>query len=208
MEEAVARPSGPDPGPPSPRRVWAWLTLGIFLLPLAAVGMDFLEQRIDFRVAERAAEEQFSRRDPSPGSWRVLGEARLDEGRLGAALPLLTRAAALERPDGGARSILLLATAEIAASRAGVPGADLGRARECLRRAEARAGRMPPARRAAVVFSAGVLWGRLGSRRAQLRDLREAVALSRRGAGVGVGGPRAAGLAEYYQTMLAGALER
>ncbi|MGH7441886.1 MAG: hypothetical protein ACREKE_04345, partial [bacterium] len=137
------------------RRFWPGIVLVMFMLPVAAVVLVFVEQTLDFRSAERVAEVQVASASPLKESWGVLGEVRLKQGRIAAALPLLERAAELERVDGtDARGTLTLAKAEIEGAHAGVPGASLGAAERALAQAEALAPRLPKDHQAEDWFSA------------------------------------------------------
>jgi tetratricopeptide (TPR) repeat protein len=195
---------------PQRRVAWSALVLCLFLLPLFAVLVPWADQLWDRRVAETAAENDLSASVPQKRAWGVLGEIRLEQGRLNEALPLLRKASWIEARDGDdTRDTLALVQADLEGSAHGLPGAGRGEAEAMLLRAQGIAERLPTGKRAATWFSAGVFWQSLGRPQNAVLALTKAVALQRddwvdQGGGVRV---KSAGLSAYYQKMLAGALQ-
>jgi tetratricopeptide (TPR) repeat protein len=172
---------------------------------------QFWALRLDQSEAQSAALRQLASSAPSRSAWGVLGGIRLEQGRIAEALPLLQKASSLEAVGGtDTRDSLALAKANIEGVRKGVPGASLDAAAAALLRAEALAARLAKGKRAATWFSAGLFWADMGRPADAVAALKIAVALQPddwvdEGNGLRY---KSAGLASYYQQMLAGASER
>ena len=151
--------------------------------------------------AESVALADLARPDPVPVAYGVLGGIRLEQGRFKEAVPLLQKASDLEwasRADS--RDTLCLAKAQLGLKRR-------AEAEEALDRAEALAAGLIRGRSARTWFSAGMFRRQLGDKAQALRDLSQAVALQPDDwADLGAGRrEKTAGLAAYYQKMLAAA---
>jgi tetratricopeptide (TPR) repeat protein len=196
---------------PGKNKVWSVLVAALFLLPVGAAVARFWALRLDSSEAERVAQKELASPRPARSAWGVLGTIRLEQGRIAEALPLLRKASALEAAAGtDSRDTLSLAKANLEGVRKGVPGASRSDAAAALQVAQALAPRLPQGKRAATWFSAGLFWQDLGRQTEALEALKNAVALQPddwvdEGGGVRY---KSAGLASYYQQMLAGALER
>jgi tetratricopeptide (TPR) repeat protein len=173
--------------------------MGLLILPVGLAVARFTWIQWDLRRAEREAMAELAWPTPPPAAYGVLGGIRLDQGRLTEALPLLKKAAALEAAAGaGSRDTLSLAKALIEAGRG-------DEAAPVLRQAEALVARQARGQQARTLFSAGLFWRQLGQKSLAEADLARAVALQPDD-WVDFGGGRrekAAGLAAYYQKMLA-----
>jgi len=174
---------------------------GLLALPVTlAVGRFSLIYWDRFQ-AERAATAELARPQPAPAAYGVLGGIRLEQGRLAEAVPLLQKAADIERASrSGTRDSLSLAKALIG----------LGRPQEAaaaLKQAEALTDKAPQGEQARTLFSAGIFWRQMGRKAEALADLRRAVALQPDDwVDLGPGGrEKSAGLSGYYQKMLAAA---
>lgn len=195
-----------NPEAPTQRRL-AWLVAVLMALPVALVLGRYGTMRLDRHRAEALAQRELSLPQPRPEAYGVLGTIRMEQGRLAEALPLLEKAAELERAGGGTRDTLSLAKARLDALDRGLPGVDADQVAAALRQAETVGDLGPPGLRAQTRFSAGLFWGRLGRRDLGLADLRLAVALQPDD-WVDQGGGRrqkSPGLSAYYQRMLAAA---
>jgi len=189
---------------------WSMLVLCLFLLPLGVLLAQFWMQRWDSRCAEQAAQNELSASAPRPQAWGVLGSIRLEQGRIADALPLLRKASAIEASGAGdSRDTLALVQADLDGSAQGLPGASRREAEAMLVRAQDIAAGLPMGRRAATWFSAGLFWRDLGRSGEATEALTKAAALQPDDWVDQGGGHRtkSAGLAAYYQKMLAGALE-
>ena len=192
------------------KRMWAGLVTLLFFLPLGLVLFQFGAMRLDRYEAEAAALRDLASPTPKRSAWGVLGTIRLEQGRIAESLPLLEKAAALESGSGtDTHDTLALAEANIEGARRGVAGAGYAGAEAALLRAQTLAQGLPTGKRAATWFSAGLFWQAMGDPDRARQALRTAVVLQNddwvdEGGGLRV---KSAGLAAYYQKMLAGALE-
>ena len=178
-----------------------WLLASLLTLPVALGLGRFTWIRWDMYQAERLAVADLARPDPPPAAYGVLGGIRLDQGRLAEALPLLQKASDLEWASrGDSRDTLCLAKAQLQSGHRAAAAA-------ALDRAEVLAGGLAKGRSAQTWFSSCMFRRQLGDKAQALRDLRRAVALQPDD-WVDLGAGRrhkTAGLAGYYQKMLAAA---
>lgn len=193
-----------------PRKAaWAWV-IAVLFLPAFLGLAQYWALRSDRNSAEIAAEAELVKPVPKRDAWGVLGTIRLEQGRIADALPLLQKAAALEKAGGhDTRDSLSLVKANLEGAAAGIPGASLQAAAADLEQAQVLAESLPKGKRAATWFRAGMFWEDLGRKQEAVRALRKAVSLQSDD-WVDLGGGvryKSAGLSAYYQKMLAGALE-
>jgi tetratricopeptide (TPR) repeat protein len=195
--------------PKIPRSHWvAWVAVPLLALPMGLPLGRFALIRWDQHRAEAAAMAALAQPQPLPSAYGVLGGIRLEQGRLAEAIPLLQTAARWEASQGrDTRASLCLAKAMIDGSAQGVPGANLGDAMDALQQAERLAKALSVGKQAQTYFSAGLFWRQLGRHREALQDLGLAVRLQPDDwVDLGPEGrEKTAGLAGYYQKMLAAA---
>jgi tetratricopeptide (TPR) repeat protein len=192
---------------PRPKLV-AWVAVPLLLLPLGLPLGRFALIRWDQHRAEAAAVAELAKPQPVPAAYGVLGGIRLEQGRLAEAIPLLLQAARLEAANGrDTRDSLSLAKAQMDGAAAGLSGASQGAAEDALRQAERLAPGLAKGKQAQTYFSAGLFWRQLGHHQEALQDLGQAVRLQPDDwVDLGPEGrEKTAGLAGYYQKMLAAA---
>ena len=188
------------------------VSMGVFLVILAIpVGIGaYRVWRFHRALNEEQAlaELELQKPQPRPEAFGSLGSIYLDQGRIAEALPLLEKAAALESAaKSGTQDHLTLAKAYLLGAEKGLPGATQAKSAEALKESLALAAGLSSGRQAATYFSAGLFYRQLGRKDEALQALGKAVSLQPddwvdEGGGVRY---KKAGLAGYYQKMLAAA---
>ena len=122
--------------------------------------------------AQTWAEAELKKAQPDPMAYGDLGSIYLDQGKLEAALPLLSKAVDLESKRGDtAQDHLTFANAQIQGSKRGLAGATREAALKALSEACAIAEKLPQGRKAATNHGAGILYLELGERQQGIQCL-------------------------------------
>ena len=117
-------------------------------------------------AADRAwAVAEMAKPSPDPMAYGALGSIFLNEGRVAEALPLLTKAAALEKAQGmSVQAHVVLAEAHLEGLKQALPGASREAAIASIREMLGYADKLPQGPDAAAWHAAGKLYAHLGMR--------------------------------------------
>jgi len=154
----------------------------IFCLILALpIGIGaYLVWHVNARMADDKAwaEAEMKKAQPDPLAYGSLGSILLNEGKPAEALPLLARAAAIEKKSGASvQAHLIYAEAQLEGLKKNVPAASRQGAVDAITEMLAYADKLPQGRQAAAWHGAGKLYEHLGMHAEALKSLKKSVDL-------------------------------
>jgi tetratricopeptide (TPR) repeat protein len=153
------------------------MTLFCLILAVPIAIGAFLVWRVNSRVASDKAwaEAELKKPDPNPLAHGALGSILLNEGRVAEALPLLKKAAALERKTAASASAhLIYVEANLEGLKKSLPEASKSEALAALKSLMQYIDTLAQGPRAAAWHGAGKLYQHLGMRAEALQSLKKA----------------------------------